>query len=78
MRQQSLSELEERVFTAISALEARGSIPYTSAIVRETALPLEDVRPVLHNLAEKSLLHREEVPVDGLDFGPRWCVRQPT
>jgi hypothetical protein len=70
--------MEERVFAAINTLEARGKIPYTSAIVRESALPLEDVRPILHDLAEKSLLHREEVPVDGLDFGPRWCVRQPT
>lgn len=78
MRQQSLSELEARVFDGISALEARGSIPYLSAIGRETALPPDDIRPVLRDLAEKGLVHREDAPVDREDFGPRWCVRQPT
>jgi hypothetical protein len=36
----------------------------------------EELNAPLHLLTEKGLLHREDSPMAGLDFGPRWCARQ--
>jgi hypothetical protein len=78
VQQTRLSELESRVYTAVTGLEARGEQPYPSAIQRDSELPEEQVRLALHSLVEKNLLHREDSPVDQVDFGPRWCASQPT
>ena len=72
-----LSPLEALVFVTVSDLEARGETPYTSAIARAADLAVDELDATLHTLAEKNLVHREEAPIDGVDFGPRWCIRQP-
>ncbi|HEX5595098.1 MAG TPA: hypothetical protein VFX61_03610 [Micromonosporaceae bacterium] len=77
MQQVELSSLESLVFVTVTAMEARGQAPYLSEIAHEAELPLDEVSQTLHSLAEKNLLHREDTPVEGTDFGPRWCVRQP-
>lgn len=77
MTQIQLSPTESLVFNTVAALEARGETPYPSAIARETRLPGDELEQTLHSLAEKNLVRREESPVDGTDFGPRWCARQP-
>ncbi|NES13736.1 MULTISPECIES: hypothetical protein [Micromonospora] len=78
MQQVQLSEVEERVYQAVSALEVRGHVPYPDLIAEETGLTEEELREPLHLLTERGLLHREDSPMSGLDFGPRWCARQLT
>jgi hypothetical protein len=77
MRQLQLTDVEERVYVAISALEARGQVPFPDAIADEAGLSEEQIVVPLHNLGEKNLLHREDSPMAGLDFGPRWCTLHP-
>ncbi|MEV0158295.1 hypothetical protein AB0H57_32070 [Micromonospora sp. NPDC050686] len=77
MPQVRLSETEERVYQAVAALEARGTVPYPDLIAQETGLAEEELSEPLHLLTERGLLHREDSPMAGLDFGPRWCARQP-
>lgn len=76
MQQVQLSEVEERVYQAVAALESRGHVPYHDLIAEETGIPEEELQAPLHMLTEKGLLHREDSPMAGLDFGPRWCARQ--
>lgn len=76
MRQVQLSDLEERVYAAVTALEAKGQVPYPSAIADESGLAEEQLTAPLHDLSVKNLLHREDSPLAGLDFGPRWCAHQ--
>ncbi|TDC81559.1 hypothetical protein E1193_14375 [Micromonospora sp. KC606] len=76
MQQVRLSETEERVYDAVAALEARGQVPYPDLIAEEAGMAAEEVHQPLHLLTEKNLLHREDSPMAGLDFGPRWCARQ--
>lgn len=76
MQQVQLSEVEERVYQAVAALESRGHVPYHDLIAEETGIPQEELQGPLHLLTEKGLLHREDSPMAGLDFGPRWCARQ--
>ncbi|SCL72981.1 hypothetical protein GA0070606_6393 [Micromonospora citrea] len=76
MRQVQLSEVEERVYDAVAALEARGQVPYPDLIAEEAGLTEEQLHAPLHLLTEKNLLHREDSPMAGLDFGPRFCARQ--
>ncbi|MDO3706077.1 hypothetical protein Q3W71_30845 [Micromonospora sp. C28SCA-DRY-2] len=76
MRQVQLSEVEERVYEAVTALEARGQVPYPDMIAEECGLTEEQLTGPLHMLTEKNLLHREDSPMAGLDFGPRFCARQ--
>ncbi|MEH0846107.1 hypothetical protein V6U81_27380 [Micromonospora sp. CPCC 205711] len=76
MQQFRLSETEVRVYEAVSALETRGQVPYPDLIAAESGMPEEDIHAPLHLLTEKGLLHREDSPMAGLDFGPRWCARQ--
>ena len=75
MTQARLSPVESLVFNTVTALEARGEVPSPSTIARETHLSTDELHQVLHSLAEKNLLRREESPVDGTDFGPRWCAQ---
>lgn len=77
MRQLQLTEVEQRVYTAVMTLEARGQVPFAEAIAEEAGLPEEELTAPLHELGVKDLLHREDSPLAGLDFGPRWCSRQP-
>jgi hypothetical protein len=77
MQQTPLSTDEERVYQAVAALEARGHVPYPSAIAEEAGLTEEELAAPLRRLGEKNLLHREDSPMAGLDFGPRWCAHQP-
>lgn len=77
MQQVRMSDVEQRVLVAVTALEARGEAPFRSAIAEETGLPEEQLDSPLHALAEKNLVHREDAPFEGVDFGPRWCARQP-
>jgi hypothetical protein len=77
MRQVQLSDVEEQVYIAVTTLEARGQVPYPAAIAAEAGLPEEQLAAPLHNLSVKNLLHREDSPLAGLDFGPRWCAHQP-
>ncbi|MDG4830969.1 hypothetical protein O7627_16875 [Solwaraspora sp. WMMD1047] len=74
MQQLQLSDVEELVYVAIGALEARGQVPFPDAIAAETGLTEEELVVPLHELGEKNLLHREDSPLAGLDFGPRWCT----
>ncbi|MBM0227612.1 MULTISPECIES: hypothetical protein [Micromonospora] len=76
MQQVQLSEVEERVYQAVTALETRGHVPYPDLIAQETGMSEEQLQAPLHLLTEKGLLHREDSPMAGLDFGPRWCARQ--
>ncbi|MEO3770984.1 hypothetical protein [Micromonospora sp. B9E7] len=76
MQQVQLSEAEQRVYQAVTTLEARGQVPYTDLIAEESGLTEEQVGSPLHLLTEKGLLHREDSPMAGLDFGPRFCARQ--
>ena len=76
MQQVRLSDVEERVYQAVAALEARGQVPYPGMIAEESGLSEEEVHAPLRMLTEKNLLHREDSPMAGLDFGPRWCARQ--
>ena len=76
MQQVQLSEVEQRVYQAVTALEARGQVPYPDLIAEESGLTEEQVGSPLHLLTEKGLLHREDSPMAGLDFGPRFCARQ--
>ncbi|WP_410809183.1 hypothetical protein [Micromonospora sp. 067-2] len=76
MQQVQLSEVEQRVYQAVTALEARGQVPYPDLIAEESGLNEEQVETPLHQLTEKGLLHREDSPMAGLDFGPRFCARQ--
>ncbi|MEU4335127.1 hypothetical protein AB0F59_10905 [Micromonospora lupini] len=76
MQQVQLSEIEQRVYQAVTALEARGQVPYPDLIAEESGLTDEQVHTPLHQLTEKGLLHREDSPMAGLDFGPRFCARQ--
>ncbi|MFG1904844.1 hypothetical protein [Micromonospora carbonacea] len=76
MQQVRLSEVEERVYEAVAALEVRGQVPYPDLIAQESGLTEEEVHAPLRLLTEKKLLHREDSPMAGLDFGPRWCARQ--
>jgi hypothetical protein len=78
MQQMQLSPVEALVFVTVTSLEARGETPYASAIAREADLATDELDMALHTLAEKNLLHREDAPIGGSDFGPRWCARQPT
>lgn len=78
MQQVQLSELEERVYDAVAVLESRGQVPYPDLIAEETGLTEEQLNAPLHQLTEKNLLHREDSPMAGLDFGPRFCAQQPT
>lgn len=75
--QTQLSPMEALVYVAVTGLETRGETPYAAAIAREADLTMDDLDITLHSLVEKSLLHREDAPLDGVDFGPRWCARQP-
>lgn len=77
MQQLQLTDLEQRVYAAVTALEARGQVPFPDAIAQETGLPEEELAAPLRELGSKNLLHREDSPLAGLDFGPRWCSRQP-
>jgi hypothetical protein len=77
MRQIRLSAVEERVYQAVTALEVRGHVPYPDLIAQEAGMTEEELREPLHLLTERGLLHREDSPMAGLDFGPRWCARQP-
>ncbi|SCF11137.1 hypothetical protein GA0070607_5668 [Micromonospora coriariae] len=76
MQQVQLSEIEQRVYQAVTALEARGEVPYPDMIAEESGLVPEQLDAPLHLLTEKGLLHREDSPMAGLDFGPRFCARQ--
>ncbi|MBG6104628.1 MULTISPECIES: hypothetical protein [Micromonospora] len=76
MQQVQLSEAEQRVYQAVTTLEARGQVPYPDLIAEESGLTAEQVGSPLHLLTEKGLLHREDSPMAGLDFGPRFCARQ--
>ncbi|PWR10383.1 hypothetical protein DKT68_09210 [Micromonospora acroterricola] len=76
MQQVQLSEVEQRVYQAVTALEARGQVPYPDVIAEESGLTEEQMDAPLHLLTEKGLLHREDSPMAGLDFGPRFCARQ--
>ncbi|MCG5471305.1 hypothetical protein ABZ356_30580 [Micromonospora zamorensis] len=76
MQQVQLSEAEQRVYQAVTTLEARGQVPYPDLIAEESGLTQEQVDSPLHLLTEKGLLHREDSPMAGLDFGPRFCARQ--
>ncbi|MBM7495229.1 hypothetical protein JOD64_006451 [Micromonospora luteifusca] len=76
MQQVQLSEAEQRVYQAVTTLEARGQVPYPDLIAEESGLTAEQVGGPLHLLTEKGLLHREDSPMAGLDFGPRFCARQ--
>ncbi|WP_328416526.1 hypothetical protein OG470_26650 [Micromonospora sp. NBC_00389] len=76
MPQVQLSEIEQRVYQAVTALEARGQVPYPDLIAEESGLTDEQLQTPLHLLTEKGLLHREDSPMAGLDFGPRFCARQ--
>ncbi|MBM0277092.1 hypothetical protein [Micromonospora tarensis] len=76
MQQVQLSEAEQRVYEAVTTLEARGQVPYPDLIAEESGLTAEQVGSPLHLLTEKGLLHREDSPMAGLDFGPRFCARQ--
>ncbi|MET7672763.1 hypothetical protein [Micromonospora luteifusca] len=76
MQQVQLSETEQRVYQAVTTLEARGQVPYPDLIAEESGLTAEQVGSPLHLLTEKGLLHREDSPMAGLDFGPRFCARQ--
>jgi RIO-like serine/threonine protein kinase len=78
MQQVQLSEVEQRVYRAVSALEVRGDVPYPDVIAQEAGMTEEELREPLHLLTERGLLHREDSPAAGLDFGPRWCARQLT
>lgn len=77
MQQLQLTDLEQRVYVAVTALEARGQVPFPDAIAQETGLSEEELAAPLRELGVKNLLHREDSPLEGLDFGPRWCSRQP-
>ncbi|MFC0032158.1 hypothetical protein ACFFMM_21815 [Micromonospora chaiyaphumensis] len=77
MQQVRLSAIEERVYQAVTALEVRGHVPYPDLIAQETGMTQEELSEPLHLLTERGLLHREDSPMAGLDFGPRWCARQP-
>ncbi|KWV29400.1 MULTISPECIES: hypothetical protein [Micromonospora] len=77
MQQVRLSEAEVRVYEAVTVLETRGQVPYPDLIAEEAGLAQQDVHAPLRLLTEKGLLHREDSPLAGLDFGPRWCARQP-
>ncbi|MFG3603383.1 hypothetical protein [Micromonospora chersina] len=76
MQQVRLSAVEERVYQAVTALEVRGHVPYPDLIAQETGMSEEELSEPLHLLTERGLLHREDSPMSGLDFGPRWCARQ--
>ncbi|MEU8301903.1 hypothetical protein AB0C04_32025 [Micromonospora sp. NPDC048909] len=76
MQQEQLSDVEQRVYQAVTTLEARGQVPYPDLIAEESGLTTEQVHAPLHLLTEKNLLHREDSPMAGLDFGPRFCARQ--
>ncbi|SBT45134.1 hypothetical protein [Micromonospora narathiwatensis] len=76
MQQVQLSDIEQRVYQAVTALEARGHVPYPGLIAEEAGMTEEELREPLHLLTERGLLHREDSPMAGLDFGPRWCARQ--
>ncbi|MFI2652841.1 MULTISPECIES: hypothetical protein [Micromonospora] len=78
MQQVQLSAVEERVYQAVTALEVRGHVPYPDLIAQETGMTEEELSEPLHLLTERGLLHREDSPMSGLDFGPRWCARQLT
>lgn len=71
MQQVQLSEAEQRVYQAVTTLEARGQVPYPDLIAEVSGLTQEQVDSPLHLLTEKGLLHREDSPMAGLDFGPR-------
>ncbi|NES32012.1 hypothetical protein GCE86_11535 [Micromonospora terminaliae] len=77
MQQVQLSAIEERVYQAVTALEVRGHVPYPDLIAQEAGMTQEELSEPLHLLTERGLLHREDSPMAGLDFGPRWCARQP-
>ncbi|MFC4109796.1 hypothetical protein [Micromonospora zhanjiangensis] len=77
MREVQLSDVEQRVLAAVTALEARGHVPYPDVIAEEAGMSQEDVTAPLHDLVQKNLVHREDSPLEGLDFGPRWCAVQP-
>ncbi|MFG3556550.1 hypothetical protein ACGGAQ_19430 [Micromonospora sp. NPDC047557] len=76
MQRVQLSEVEQRVYQAVTALEARGQVPYPDLIAEGSGLTEEQVHTPLHELTQKGLLHREDSPMAGLDFGPRFCARQ--
>ncbi|ROT28314.1 hypothetical protein [Micromonospora sp. HM5-17] len=78
MQQLNLTDLEQRVYVAVTTLEARGQVPFPEAIAEEAGVPEEELATPLHVLGEKNLLHREDSPLEGLDFGPRWCSHQLT
>lgn len=77
MQRVELSDVEQQVYVAVTALEARGQVPSPEAIADEAGLPEDQLTSPLHELAEKNLVHREDSPMEGLDFGPRWCAVQP-
>lgn len=77
MQQMQLSPTEAQVYVAVTGLEARGEPPYAAAIAREANLAWDDLDITLHTLADKNLVRREDAPIGGVDFGPRWCARQP-
>ncbi|HEY8532987.1 MAG TPA: hypothetical protein VIL44_03805 [Micromonospora sp.] len=76
MRGLRLTPIEERVYQAATGLEARGEVPYLSAIARESGLSEEEVLHPLHELTAKSLLRREDSPQGNADLGPRWCAKE--
>ncbi|GGM07450.1 MULTISPECIES: hypothetical protein [Micromonospora] len=76
MPQVQLSDLELLVYEAVATLETRGQVPYPELIAEEAGLTEEQVHAPLRQLTERNLLHREDSPLAGLDFGPRWCARQ--
>lgn len=77
MQQTTLSPMEALVYVAVTGIEARGETPYAAAIAKEANLAGDDLDTTLHDLVEKNLVRREDAPGGNVDFGPRWCARQP-
>ncbi len=77
MQSDELSEPEQRVYAAVTALENRGQVGFPDAIAEEAGLPEAEIDTPLRRLAERNLLHREDSPGEGLDFGPRYLAVQP-
>lgn len=77
VQRSELSDREQRVYDAVTALEARGSVPFPAAIAEAAGMTEEELDGPLRALSDRNILHREDTLMPGLDFGPRWFAVQP-
>ena len=73
---QDMTDVEQEVFAAVTALEADGGdAPFADDVAREASRAVDDVRSALSGLAARGLVSELSDTVSGSeDLGSRWTA----